>query len=537
MEYALDSRFKIYAGGLGILAGDYLKGAKDHGYPLVGIGIRWKQGYGDQFIDPATGRAYDAYRNGDHPFLEDTGVQVKVAIRGRDVQIKVWRVRTFGVDRLYLLDTDVEGNDGEARWITGQLYGWFGEERVAQEMVLGIGGVRALRALKIRPEVYHFNEGHALFAGFELLSRRLARGMAFRDALERTRREVVFTTHTPIVQGNESHPIERLQYLGADLGLTRAQLRRLGGDPFNMTVGALRLSRIANAVADLHRVTANAMWKGVRGRCEIIGITNAIHTGTWVDRRMLELGAAWDGSRRASAALWKRHQENKLRLIQLVQERTGVALDPEALLIGFSRRAAPYKRSNFIFTERRFIEPLLAAGKLQIVFSGKAHPLDDNGKRIVETIVAMTRRFPGRVVFLENYDMEIGAALTRGSDVWLNNPRRPKEASGTSGMKAAMNGVLNLSILDGWWPEACQHGVNGWQFGDGFESGDESRLDRHDFKAFKQVLAEQVLPTYYQRRDRWIEMMAASIASTREPFAVKRMLDEYYRRMYLRGRQ
>ena len=534
MEYALDTTLKTYAGGLGILAGDYMKGAKDHGFPLVGIGIRWKQGYGEQIIDPKTGKAYDAYKNYDHD-LEDTGVTVKVEIKAREVHVKVWKVNGHGVDSLYLLDTDIEANDGEARWITGQLYGWFGEERVAQEMVLGIGGVRALQALKIKPEVYHFNEGHALFAGFELIRRSMAKGDSFSDACRKTREKVVFTTHTPIVQGNESHPIDRLMYLGANSGLTRAQLKQLGGSPFNMTVGALRLSRIANAVADLHRVTSNKMWAGIKGRSEIIGITNAIHQPTWVDAGMLERAEACDGTPGARKALFDRHMVNKRALIEFVQGRTGVQLNPDQLLIGFSRRAAPYKRSNFIFTDRTFIEPLLKSGKVQIVFSGKAHPLDDNGKVIVEDIVAMTKLYPNSVVFLENYDMEIGRMLTHGSDVWLNNPRRPLEASGTSGMKAAMNGVLNLSILDGWWPEACEHGVNGWQFGDGYENKKEAALDKHDFQAFKKVLAEEVLPTYYEQRERWMDMMVASIRSTRDAFAVKRMLDEYYQRMYLQA--
>ena len=533
MEYAIHSDFKIYSGGLGILAGDYFKGVKDHGFPMVGVGIRWKQGYGEQRVDPATGKVYDAFRTGDHGFLKDTGVTVTVAIKGRDVKIKVWKLESYGVDSLYLLDTDVDGNDGDARWITGQLYGWFGEERVAQEMVLGIGGVRALQALKIRPDVYHFNEGHALFAGFELIRRRMVLGAAFADALAKTRQEVVFTTHTPILQGNESHPIDRLIYMGANLGLTRAQLKQLGGSPFNMTVGALRLSRLANAVADLHRVTANAMWKHVKGRCEIIGITNGVHPGTWADPRMAELAAK--ATPRGRAGLWDRHMVHKRRLIEVVAERNGVQLDPDALLIGFSRRAAGYKRSNFIFTERAFIEPLLKSGKVQIVFSGKAHPMDDGGKAILEDILDMTRKYPGRVVFLENYDMEIGALLTRGADIWLNNPRRPKEASGTSGMKAAMNGVLNLSILDGWWPEACRHGVNGWQFGDGFESDRDEVLDRHDFKAFKKVLAEEVLPAYYGPRAAWVELMAQSILDTHQAFGVKRMLDEYYQRMYRRS--
>lgn len=535
MEYALESPIKIYAGGLGILAGDYMKGAKDHGFPIIGIGIRWKQGYGEQMIDAATGRPYDAYKNQPLPHLKDTGVTVKVDIKGREVLVKVWKVAGHGVQDLYLLDTDIEGNDGEARWITGQLYGWFGEERVAQEMVLGIGGVRALQALKLKPSVYHFNEGHALFAGFELVRRRMARGASFDEAWAKTRQEVVFTTHTPIVQGNESHPLDRFMYLGANLGMTKTQLKRLGGEPFNMTVGALRLSRISNAVADLHRVTANDMWKDVKGRSEIIGVTNAIHHGTWVDEKMLKLGAALDGGKKARTALWARHMEHKQALIDFVKARNGVELRPDVLLVGFARRAAPYKRSNFIFTEKAFIEPLLKGGKLQLVFSGKAHPLDDNGKEIVANIVEMTKRYPGSVVFLENYDMEIGRILTRGSDVWLNNPRRPKEASGTSGMKAAMNGVLNLSILDGWWPEACEHGVNGWQFGDGFESEDEAVLDKHDFKAFKKVLADEVLPTYYERPGAWVDMMAASIQSTREAFGMRRMLDEYFGRMYCKA--
>lgn len=532
MEYAIESSFKIYAGGLGILAGDYMKGVKDYQFPMVGIGIRWKQGYGEQVIED--GRPFDAYKNYTHDFLEDTGVKVTVPIQGREVAIKVWRVNKYGVNTLYLLDTDIPENDGEARWMTGQLYGWFGDERVAQEMILGIGGVRALRALGLPAEVYHFNEGHALFAGFELMHEKMKHGKSFEEAWTATRDEVVFTTHTPIVQGNESHPIERFLYMGANLGLSKTQLKKIGGSPFNMTVGALRLSRMSNAVAALHCDTANKMWAHIDGRSEIIGITNAIHLPTWVDEDMLKASEYYDGGYESADKLWKHHMDNKKKLIKFVKERTGVKLDPKVLLIGFSRRAAPYKRSNFIFTEKKFIEPLIKENKLQIVFSGKAHPLDDNGKEIVADILEMTKKYPKNVVFLENYDMTIGTILTRGSDIWLNNPRRPKEASGTSGMKAAMNGVLNLSILDGWWPEACNHGVNGWQFGDGYENEDEDKLDKHDFKAFKKVLTNEVLPVYYSDRQKWIEMMNASIRSTRDTFGVKRMLDEYYAHMYIK---
>jgi len=523
MEYGLDVSMKTYAGGLGILAGDYLKGAKDHEYPMVGIGIKWKQGYTDQMVGK-DGRPYDSYHNYEYDHLKDTGVKVKVKIRQRDVVCKVWEVDKFGNAPIYLLDTDLP--DNEDAWITGQLYGWFAEERLAQEIVLGIGGVKALRALGIEVDVYHFNEGHAVFAGFELMKEKMETNMTFEEAMAATREEVVFTTHTPIVQGNESHYLDALMYMGANNGLTLEQLIAIGGTPFNMTVAALRLSRITNAVAQLHCETANKMWENVDNTSDIIGITNAIHRPTWVDENMLK---AADGE----SDLWETHMSNKRALIEFVKERNGVELDADKLLIGFSRRAAPYKRSNFIFTDEAIVEPLLKEGKIQIVFSGKAHPLDDNGKKIVENIVNMAKKYPNSVVFLENYDMTIGRMLTRGSDIWLNNPRRPKEASGTSGMKAAMNGVLNLSILDGWWPEACNHGINGWQFGDGFESDNEEVLDAHDLKALYKVLLEEVLPTYYENHGKWVEMMKDSIISTKDQFAVKRMLEEYYNRMYI----
>jgi glycogen phosphorylase len=525
MEYALQSDFKTYAGGLGILAGDYLKGAKDHKFPIIGIGIKWKQGYTDQRITPE-GKALDTYPIYQYPFLKETGVTVSVTIRKREVKCKVWLCDKFRNAPLYLLDTDVPGN--EDGWISGQLYGWFGEERIAQEMVLGIGGVRALRALKIPVDVYHFNEGHALFAGFELVREKVKSGKSFEAALAASKQQIVFTTHTPVVQGNESHYLDRLMYMGADNGVfNKQQLKQLGGSPFNMTVGALRLSRKSNAVAQLHAVTANKMWEKVKDRAEIVGITNAIHLPTWVDNRII--GAA----KNSTNEIWKLHQENKKQLLRNIYERTGVRLKQDSLLIGFSRRAVPYKRSDFIFSDRSKVDTLFKSGKLQIVFSGKAHPLDDGGKQIVANIVALTKKYPKSVVFLENYDMNIGSMLVRGSDVWLNNPRRPQEASGTSGMKAAMNGVLNLSILDGWWPEACQHGRNGWQIGDGYENKSEKKLDAHDQKALYKVLLNEVLPTYYEDKNQWIDMMKQSVLTTHKAFAVKRMLEEYYEKLYI----
>lgn len=524
MEYGLHSDFKMYAGGLGILAGDYIKGAKDIGAPIVPIGLKWKQGYTDQQIGP-DGKPYDSYHNYEYDFLEDTGVKVSVKIRKTDVVCKVWKTDRFGNNPLYLLDTDIPEN-GDT-WITGQLYGWFGEERIAQEIVLGIGGVKAMRALGIPIDVYHFNEGHAALAAVELIREKMSSGSTFEEAWKATRQEVVFTTHTPIKEGNETHPLDRLEYMGAFNGLTRSQMERIGGEPFNMTVAGLRLSRISNGVAELHAVTANKMWKEVAGRSPIIAITNAIHTPTWVDERITR---AYE----ENGDLWAVHQELKQELISFVRARTGVLLSADRLLIGFSRRAAPYKRSDLIFSQPERIEPYLESGRIQIIFSGKAHPLDDVGKRIVTNLVAMMKRYPGSVVFLENYDMEIGAMLTRGSDIWLNNPRRPLEASGTSGMKAAMNGVLNCSILDGWWPEACIDGENGWQIGDGFETTDFEELDRHDSEALYDTLLNRVLPVYEDNRTKWVDMMRRSIETTRTAFAAERMLEEYYNKMYIK---
>ncbi|MEK8211380.1 alpha-glucan family phosphorylase [Paenibacillus sp. FSL L8-0463] len=524
MEYGLHSDFKMYAGGLGILAGDYIKGAKDINAPIIPIGLKWKQGYTDQKID-AHGNPYDSYHNYVYDFLEDTGLKVTVKVRKIDVVCKVWKTEQFGNSPLYLLDTDIPENSDA--WITGQLYGWFGEERIAQEIVLGIGGVKAMRALQIPIDVYHFNEGHAALAAIELIREKMSGGSTFEEAWKATREEVVFTTHTPIKEGNETHPLDRLEYMGAFNGLTRDQMERIGGDPFNMTVAGLRLSRISNAVAQLHADTANKMWKEVAGRSEIIGITNAIHTPTWVDERITR-------TFEENGDLWATHKEIKNELVGFIEERSGIALNADNLLIGFSRRAAPYKRSDLIFSQPEVIEPYLKDGKIQIVFSGKAHPLDDNGKKIVSNLVAMMKKYPKSVVFLENYDMTIGAQLTRGSDIWLNNPRRPLEASGTSGMKAAMNGVLNCSILDGWWPEACIDGENGWQIGDGFETTDFEVLDKHDSDALYDTLLNRVLPTFYDNREKWVQMMRKSIETTRVEFASKRMLDEYYSRMYIK---
>ncbi|MCL4514870.1 MAG: alpha-glucan family phosphorylase [Firmicutes bacterium] len=519
MEYGLHEEFKIYSGGLGILAGDHLKTAGELGLPLVGIGILWRQGYTKQLIDQ-DGRPYDVFEDSPYDFLQDTGATVKVRIRGREVAVKVWRVDKYGNAPLYLLDTNVPGN--EEWWITDRLYGGSGDDRIAQEMVLGIGGVRALRALSIGVDVYHFNEGHAALAGSELIREKMAQGASFEEAWAVTRKQIVFTTHTPVLAGNESHHHGALAYVGAYNGLDYHQMARIGGDPFGMTVAGLRLSRNANAVAQLHGETARRMWKDIRGAAPITAITNGVYPGTWQDSRVRAAYENW-------ADLWESHLAAKRELIAEVEARTGVKLDVDSLLIGFARRAAPYKRSDLIFRRPEVIEPLLKSGKVQIILSGKAHPQDGFGKEIVANMVAMARRYPESVVFLENYDMKIGRLLTRGCDVWLNNPQRPLEASGTSGMKAAMNGVLNLSVLDGWWPEGCRHGINGWQIGDAFEGPGQ---DEHDQNSLYQVLLDEVVPTYYGNRAKWLQMMRASIDMSHWNFSTQRMLEEYYTRLY-----
>lgn len=523
MEYGLDPRLKTYAGGLGILAGDILKAAKDLGVPMVGIGIRWANGYTQQSIGPDGTQVDGPQTSEADDLLEDTGVEVTVTIRGDEVRCKVWRTDAFGNVPLLLLDTNLPDNPHADT--TATLYGGGDEARVAQEVVLGVGGVRALRALAIDVDLYHFNEGHALLAAFELVREKMDGGMSYDDALAEAHDEVVFTTHTPVLAGNEQHPIERLRTIAGIDHVTDDQLEALGGSPFNMTVAALRMARKANAVAELHGATANEMWSFVDGRADILAITNGVHRDTWVDEAMLE--AAESGG-----DLWAPHQANKRALLDFVAERTGQRLREDRLLIGFARRAATYKRAALIFEDDDRVRPALESGRLQLVFSGKAHPRDEPGKAIVARLVEMARTYPHSVVFLENYSMPIGRAMTRGADVWLNNPRRPKEASGTSGMKAAMNGVLNLSVLDGWWPEAFETGKNGWQIGDGFESADTDTQDAHDLESLVETLFDDVIPTYYDDRDRWTSMMRASIQSTRDRFSAKRMVEDYVRELY-----
>jgi len=514
MEFGLDESFPIYSGGLGVLAGDFIKSAHDLGHPLVAVGLLWERGYTVQRIGD-DGQPVDSFPAYDHSFLEDTGVRVRVRVRGREVICAVKVTERFGNAPLIL----IEPVKSEDRWITRRLYEAGSDVRIAQEMLLGVGGLRALNWLGIPISVYHFNEGHAVFAGVEMITERMAAGMTFPDAWADTRRHIVFTTHTPVRAGNEQHALPDLRRMGACLELSGAEMRTLGDDPFNMTVAGLRLACAANAVSQLHAETARAMWAHVRDAAPILGITNGVHAPTWQAHAIRECDD--DGN-----ALWSAHLELKQQLVTAVEERTSVRLDPAHLLIGFARRAATYKRSDLILRDDAALDRLLDLHPVTLLFSGKAHPDDRTGKAIIGRLVEAQHRWPGRVVFLENYDMALGRLLTRGCDVWLNNPIRPLEASGTSGMKAALNGVLNLSILDGWWPEGCEHGVDGWAI-----QSDKPGDDASDLAALHRTLLEDVLPAWADRA-RWTAMMRASVTMAETRFTSDRMVSEYFARLY-----
>ncbi len=532
MEYGLDPSFTIYAGGLGVLAGDYMKSAGDLRLPVIGLGLLWDEGYVEQRVGD-DGHPVDHYPRTSRDGLEPVGVEVEVYVRGQRVLLRAFRVRRFLHGELYLLEPERV----EDRWITQRLYGGGEEDRLAQEIVLGVGGVRLLRALAIEPDVYHFNEGHVVFAGLELLRESRFGGSSLPERIARLRPHVVFTTHTLVAAGNEVHALDVIRRVDADLGFTDAELTAIGGAPFSMTVAGLRLARIANAVAQLHGETARAMWHGVSGAAPIIAITNGVHAPTWQDARVRAALAPGRADDDAAERLWAAHLAMKQELIDLVAQRTGARLAIDRLTIGFARRMAGYKRADLVLGDPARLTALLDAG-VQLVFSGKAHPRDAGGKATVTRLTAAARRWPGQIVFLDNYDLAVGAALTRGCDVWLNNPRRPLEASGTSGMKAAMNGVLNLSILDGWWPEGCEHGVTGWKIGDpepGDDALDEAHaadLDARDRARLHDVLHGEVLPVFHRDRARWVAMMRASVAMAAWRFSSDRMIEEYYDRLY-----
>lgn len=596
-EFGLHESFRIYSGGLGILAGDHLKSASDLGIPLVGVGLFYREGYFTQQVDE-NGWQQEEYvvaDPADLPIKEavtSAGEPVHISVQTRTgvIRAKVWRMDVGRVP-VYLLDTNIPENTPEDRQLTARLYGGDQRTRIRQEILLGVGGVKALAALGIKPRVIHMNEGHSAFAPLELIRMRMQDdGLSFDDALRDTAAMGVFTTHTPVPAGHdrfdgglvEEHlgPLReslRLDYEGF-LGLGRVDPHN-HGESFCMTVLAFKCSRRANAVSNLHGVVSRRMWRNLwpwRSEDEIpIGhITNGVHVGTWLAQqiRMLYdrmLPAKWyqktgepevwaEFERVKSTELWETHQSLKNRLIlhsryRLTKQarRYGLNddileafqnfLDPQHLLIGFARRFAPYKRADLMMRDMNTLEKIItdASRPVQIVFAGKAHPADDFGKQIMQRIYRLSeeKAFKGRVVFLEDYDINLARYLVQGVDVWLNNPRRPLEASGTSGQKVVLNGGLNLSVLDGWWAEAYD-GMNGFAIGNGLIHANQEIQDQRDAESLMQVLQEEVIPLYYDRDQddlprEWIRRMKRAVTTLGWRFNADRMVMDYVREAYV----
>ena len=596
-EFGLHESVPIYSGGLGILAGDHIKSASDLDIPLVGVGLFYGQGYFRQRLDKAGWQqeeyiATDVSQLPMQPAIGTNGmpVTVQVETRGGSIRAKVWRMKVGRCD-LLLLDTNVEGNAPEDCELTSRLYGGDGRVRIRQELLLGVGGHRALRAMGFTPGVLHLNEGHSGFAVLEAVRNRMwEEGIDFNEAVRRVSREVVFTTHTPVPAGHDRFDAglmeEHLGPLRDELGLSRDGLMALGrvnqydhNEQFCMTVLGLKMARRTNAVSALHGEVSRAMWTGLYpGRAEdavpIGHITNGVHVPTWLAPQMFRLydrhlgtgwhehggeSRIWEGIENVDdGELWETHLSLKTRLIEFVRRRSVEQaarrneppetlqrltriLSPDALTIGFARRFATYKRANLILREMEKMATMVNDPKrpVQFVFAGKAHPHDEPGKRVLQQIAMMMRdaRFHGKIVFVEDYDINVGRYLVQGVDVWLNNPRRPLEASGTSGQKVVLNGGLNLSILDGWWAEAYD-GLNGFAIGAGRTHSDVSVHDARDGEDLYRVLREEVIPLYYQRdRDGlprgWITRMKRTIRTLGWRFNADRMVMDYTLKCYV----
>src|SRR5271165_269472 len=596
-EFGIHESLPVYSGGLGVLAGDHIKAASDLDIPLVGIGLFYGQGYFRQRLD-VSGWQREEYLETDVNQLpmevaigkDGRPIVVEIETRSGRIQAKVWRVEVGRRD-LLLLDSDVEGNAPEDRELTSRLYGGDLRIRIRQEVLLGVGGLRALRALGISPGVLHLNEGHSAFAVLEAIRMRMEdEGIAFDAAVPRVSREVVFTTHTPVPAGHDRFDAglveEHIGPLREALGLSQDSLLGLGRETpsnqdelFCMTVLALRLSRRANAVSALHAEVSRAMWTRLfRGKPEddvpIGHITNGVHVPSWLAPQMFRLydrhlapgwrqrsseAKIWEGIENVDdGELWETHLGLKSQLIEFVRRRAVEQaerrsesievlarleriLTPDALTIGFARRFATYKRANLILKD---IEKLMSMVNdpnrpVQFVFAGKAHPLDEPGKRVLQQIAQLMRdsKFGDKFVFVEDYDINVGRHFVQGVDVWLNNPRRPQEASGTSGQKTVLNGGLNLSILDGWWAEAYD-GINGFAIGTGHTHSNISTHDQRDGEDLMRTLSEEVIPLYYERDDDglprgWIKRMKRAIRTLGWRFSADRMVMDYTTKAYV----
>jgi glycogen phosphorylase len=593
-EFALHQSLPIYAGGLGVLAGDHCKEASDLGVPLIGVGFMYPQGYFYQRI------SNEGWQQETYERLEWTNAPIDTAITrdgkpaltavplgDRTVLAAVWRVRVGRV-RLFLLDTDLEENAPWDRELSARLYGGDRETRVQQEIILGIGGVRVLRALGIQPAVWHLNEGHAAFVALQRIRERLEQGSSFDSALEEVRRSTVFTTHTPVPAGHDAFPFQlvekHLAGCWGEIGQYRQRFLALGeydnggGPQFNMTALAMRTASNVNGVSMLHGTVTRSMWQPIwpelpPEKVPVKSITNGVHVPTWIAAPMLDLlsrhfGPSWL-DRHDDAAFWEQlsaipdediwfaRQMLRAELFIFVRERLrlrwaaervspmqivrgGAMLDPHALTIGFARRFTAYKRPELIFHDPARLARILTAPNrpVQIVFAGKAHPADDPAKHHLQQVFrrALDPAYAGRVAFIDDYDLHVAHCLVGGCDVWLNNPRKPLEASGTSGMKASLNGVPHLSVGDGWWAEGF-NGQNGWLIESTTNPDDHAATDAADAESLYRLLEEQIVPAFYDRDERliprrWVQVVREAIRSNLPRFSARRMLKQYILEMY-----
>jgi len=595
-EFGLHESIPAYAGGLGILAGDHLKESSDMGIPLEAIGFIYNQGYFVQKITEdgwqETSNFYlDFNKLPMIPILDekDKPILISVQLPGREIKARIWQIQVGRVP-LYLLDTNISENSSFDQQLTAKLYTSDLETRISQEILLGMGGVRVMRALGYNPTVWHMNEGHSAFLSVERCAELVRQGKTFEEAKEIVRKGNVFTTHTPVPAGNDKFPVwlveKYFSQIWPDLGLTREQFIDLAkeaspyGDQFTMPILALRLSERCNAVSELHGQVSRNMWHFLWPdrkveEVPITHITNGVHTFSWLSRRMgilfdEYLGTEWrlDPSNPKvwekvdsipDAELWavKRHQKRKL--MRFINDKAraqwltgevhpvqtiaaGVLLDADALTIGFARRFPTYKRGYLILRDYERLLRIInnVDAPVQIIFSGKAHPADEPGKLIVQQLYRAIKdhRTGGRMVFVENYDMDIARHLVQGVDVWLNTPRRPMEASGTSGMKAAMNGCLNFSVLDGWWHEGY-NGKNGWAIGDDKTYESDEKQDEMDALSLYETLEDQIVPIYYSNRSEngvpttWMRWVKEAIRTLSPQFSTRRMVGDYVREMYI----
>lgn len=596
-EYGLDQTIAIYSGGLGILSGDHLKSASDLGIPLVAVGLLYKNGYFNQRIDKygmqqAEYRDLDLYDLPINPVKDIDGNDLIIYIKfpRRRIYLKVWEINV-GRIKLYLMDSDIDLNNDEDRDTTARLYGGDQEMRIRQEIILGMGGVNLLRRLGLNPTVYHMNEGHSAFLNLEVIKNIIKeKQVSFEVARDIASSKTVFTTHTPVPAGNDIFPIGLVEKYFKDfwprLGLSREEFLKLGMKPqegldsgFNMGIFALKIAGKKNGVSKLHGEVSRELFSDVwphiaPSESPITYVTNGVHTCTWLAPKLKDLynkylipywqdniheDYVWEKIKTIpDDKLWKVHMDRKAKLIALVKEnvtrrlrREGVSYDeiveatsklnPEALTIGFARRFATYKRATLIFKDLERITQILNDENkpVQLIFAGKAHPADREGADLIKYIheISMKPQFKGKIFILENYNIEISRYMVSGVDIWLNNPRRPMEASGTSGQKASVNGVVNFSVLDGWWAEGYNQ-KNGWSIGTNKEYSSYEEQDRADSESIYYTLENKIIPTYYNKdkdgiSKGWMELMKNSIMSTGGKYSTARMLVDYTNQLYM----